>query len=138
MQRTNRAVNLFRMNFFFFNTTTTTITTAAAESPLGPGSQRVPAPTQNQPQANLSRSMSLQPCDCDQPRDQPSKCLCYARSFWLYLQNHCRLRNGSLMCVSCAYTRHLTIPLVWPLGRKKSGSRCACTMAIAMRGFMRG
>ena len=37
----------------------------------------------------------------DQPRDQPDKYLYYARSFWLYLQGHCKLCNGGLVCGVC-------------------------------------
>jgi hypothetical protein len=44
----------------------------------------------------------------DQPRDQPGKCLYYARAFWSYLRSHCRLRKGSLLCVLCAYNAYLT------------------------------
>jgi hypothetical protein len=72
---------------------------------------------------------------CDQPRDQPGKCLYYdAHAFWLYLQSHCRLRNGSLVCGVgvCFYTcKRILDTQQWPWpwcdlgGEKKSGSRCA-------------
>ena len=58
-----------------------------------------------------SGTVHVQMCVHDQSRDQQGKCLyyAYARAFWWYLQNHCRLRNGSLVFVLCAYTRHLTL-----------------------------
>ena len=48
----------------------------------------------------------------DQQRDQPGKCLYYARAFWLYFQSHYRMRNVTLVCVLYAYSRRLTMALV--------------------------
>ena len=44
----------------------------------------------------------------DQQRDQPGKCLYCARAFWLYLQSHCRLRNGSLVYCVCFMSVYYT------------------------------
>jgi hypothetical protein len=52
------------------------------------------------------------PWSLDHPRDHPSKYLYYARTFWMYLHSHCRLRNVTLVCVLCAYNGDLTMALV--------------------------
>ena len=50
--------------------------------------------------------------ESDHPGDHPGRYLYYARTFWLYLQSHYRLRNVTLVGVLCAYNGHLTMALV--------------------------
>jgi hypothetical protein len=60
----------------------------------------------------------------DHPRDQAGQWPYYARSFWLYLQGHWGIINGSLVGVLYAYSGHLTMALVscvTSVAKKKTG-----------------
>jgi hypothetical protein len=79
----------------------------------------------------------------DQQRDHPGKCLYYARAFWLYLQNQCRLRKVALVCVLYVHNNHLTMALVScvtsvAVAGKTIRAAIRMVMAMVMSGFMNG
>jgi hypothetical protein len=53
----------------------------------------------------------LQTSETTREIPQPDKYLYYAGTFWLYLHIHCRLRNVTLVRVSCAYNGDFTMAM---------------------------